>query len=144
MWNPPPSAHLRPAIVERQHVGAKRRLQRRKAIELVQHDIRHSIALQFDHDAETVAIGFIAQICNAVDLLVVYQFSDARDHARLVQLIWNFRDDDTLAVLADGFYCHLATHYDRAAAEVIGRTDALSSQNDAARRKIRPGNDVDE
>ncbi len=38
----------------------------------------------------------------------------------------------------------LAAHHDRAAAEVIGRADALAAEDDAAGREIRSGNDVDE
>ena len=38
----------------------------------------------------------------------------------------------------------LAAHDDRAAAEVIGRADALAAEDDAAGREIRPGNDVDQ
>ena len=54
--------HLRTAAVERQHVGGKIALQRREAIELVQHHVRHRVALQLDHDAKAVAVGFVAQI----------------------------------------------------------------------------------
>ena len=39
----------RPAAVERQHVDAEARLQRREAVELVQHDVGHRVALQLDH-----------------------------------------------------------------------------------------------
>ena len=50
---------LRPAAVERHHVGAEVALQRREPVELVQHDVGHGIALEFDHDAKTVAVGFV-------------------------------------------------------------------------------------
>ena len=46
--------------------------------------------------------------------------------------------------LPDGVDRHLAAHHDRAAAEMIGRADALAAEDDAAGREIRPGNDVDE
>ena len=39
---------------------------------------------------------------------------------------------------------HLAAHHDRAAAEMIGRADALAAEDDAAGRKIRSRDDVDE
>ena len=38
----------------------------------------------------------------------------------------------------------LAAHHDRAAAEMIGRADALAAENDAAGREIRTRHDVDE
>ena len=136
--------HLRPARIQRQDIGSKIRLQRREAIELVQHDIRHRLALQFDHDTKAIAVGFVAQIGDALDLLLAHQFGDALDHGGLVHLVGNFRDDDGFAVLADGVDRHLAAHHDRAAAEMIGRADALAPKDDAAGREIRPGDDGDE
>ena len=93
---------LRPAGVQRHHVGAEIGLQRREPVELVQHHVRHRVALQFDHDAIAVAVGFVAQIGDALDLLVAHQFGDALDHRGLVHLVGNFGDDDGFAVLADG------------------------------------------
>ena len=136
--------HLRPAAVERQHVGGKVGLQRREAVELVQHHIRHRVALQFDHDAKAVAVGFVAQVGDALDLLLAHQFGDALHHGGLVHLVGDFRDDDGFAILADGVDRDLAAHHDRAAAEMIGGADALTSEDDAAGRKIRARHDVDE
>ena len=135
---------LRAAAIQRQHVGREIRLQRRETIELVQDDIRHRFALQFDDDAQALAGGFVAQVRDALDLLLAHQFGDALDHGGLVHLVGNFGDDDRFAVLADGVDRDLAAHHDRAAAEVIGRADALAAEDDAAGRKIRSGNDVDE
>ena len=83
--------HLRPAGIERQHVGAEIGLQRRETIELVQHHVRHRVALQFDDDAEAIAVGFVAQVGNALDLLLAHQFGDALDHGGLVHLDREFR-----------------------------------------------------
>ena len=135
---------LRPAGVERHHVGREIRLQRRETVELVQHHVGHGVALQFDDDAETVAVGFVAQVGDALDLLLAHQFGDALDHGGLVHLEGNFGDDDRFAILADGVDRDLAAHHDRAAAEMIGRADALPSEDDAAGRKIRSRHDVDE
>ena len=136
--------HLRPAAVERQHVGREIRLQRREAIELVQHHVGHRVALQFDDDAKAVAVGFVAQVGDALDLLLAHQFADALHHGGLVHLVGNFRDDDGFAILADGVDRDLAAHHDRAAAEMIGRADALAAEDDAAGREIRSRHDVDE
>ena len=46
--------------------------------------------------------------------------------------------------LPKALHLHLAAHHDRAAAEMIGRTNALASEDDAAGRKIRSRDDVDE
>src|SRR3984957_13632509 len=49
----------RPARVERHHVGAEIGLQRREFVELVQDHLGHRVAIQFDDDAKTVAVGFV-------------------------------------------------------------------------------------
>jgi len=48
--------HQRPAAVERHHVGAERRLQRREAVELVEHNVRHGVAAHFDYDAIAIPV----------------------------------------------------------------------------------------
>ena len=136
--------HQRPAAVERHHVGAERRLQRGEAVELVEHHVRHRVAPQLDHDAVAVAVGFVAQRGNALDLLVAHQFADALDQVRLVHLIGNFGDDDRFALAAQRLEFDLAAHDDGAAAEMIGGADALAAENDAAGREIRARHDVDQ
>ena len=133
--------HLRAPAVERHHVAAEARLQRREAIELVEHDVGHRFALELDHDAIAFAARFIAQVGDALDLLVAHEFGDALDHRRLVHLIGNFGDDDGFAFLADRLHLDLAAHHDGAAAGVIGRADAGAAENDAAGREIRTRHD---
>ncbi len=113
-------------------------------IELVQHHVGHRVTLQFDYHAQAVTIGFVTQIGDALDLLLAHQITDPRDHGGLVHLVGNFGDDDRFAVLADRVDLDLPAHHDRAAAEMIGRANALTSEDDAAGRKIRTGNDAHE
>ena len=134
--------HQRPAAVERHHVGAERRLQRGEAVELVEHHVRHRVAPHFDHDAEAVAVGFVAQRRDPFDLLVAHQFADALDQMRLVHLIGNLGNDDRFALAAQRLEFDLAAHDDRAAAEMIGGADALPAENDAAGREIRTRHDA--
>ena len=124
--------HLRPAALERHHVGAERGLQRGEAIELIEHHVRHGVAAQFDHHPVAVAVGLIAQRRDAFDLLVAHQFADALDHAGLVHLVGNFGDDDRLAIPAQRLELDLAAHDDGAAAEMIGGANALASKDHAA------------
>ena len=84
----------RPAAVQRQHVDAEAGLQRRVAVELVEHDVGHGVALDLDDDAHAVAVGFVAEIGDAFDALVAHQLGDLLDHPRLVHLIGHFGDDD--------------------------------------------------
>ena len=136
--------HLRPAALERHHVGAERGLQRREAVELVEHHVRHRIAPQFDHHAQAVAVGLVAQRADALELLLAHQFADALDHVRLVHLVGDFRNDDRFALAAQRLELDLAAHHDRAAAEMIGGADALAAENDAAGREIRARHDGDQ
>ena len=115
-------------------------MHRGETIELVQHNVSHSIALQFDDDAHTVAIGFIAQIGNAFDLLVAHQFSHTLNQRRLVHLIRNFRDDDRFTILTDLFDLRTCARHHRTTACKIGRANTAAAQNDPAGRIIRPRN----
>ena len=110
--------HQRPAAVERHHVAAETRLQRREAVELIENDVALGVALEFDHHAIAVAVALVAQIGDAVDAFLAHQLGDALDHRRLVHLIGNFGDDDRFALLADRLEGDLAAHHHRAAAEV--------------------------
>ncbi len=108
------------AAIERHHVGAEARLQRRVAVELIEHDVRHGVTLDLDHDPVALAVGFVPQRRDALDLLVSPKLADAFDHRRLVHLVGNLGDDDRLAVAAQRLDLDLAAHHDRAAAQVIG------------------------
>ena len=69
-------------------------LQRRVLVEVVQHDLRHLAALQLDDDPHAVAVGFVAQVGDALDRLLAHQVGDPLDQLRLVDLIGNLGDDD--------------------------------------------------
>ena len=52
-------------------------LQRREAAELVQHDVGDRVALELDDDAHAVAVGFVAQVGDALDALLAHELGDA-------------------------------------------------------------------
>ena len=135
---------LGPAADQRHHVGAERALQRREAVKLVQHHVGHGVALQLDHDAHALAVGLVADVGDAFDLLLAHQLGDLLDHRRLVHLIRDLGDDQRLALLAHGLGRDAAAHQDRAAALVIGGADARAAENEAAGREVGPGNDLDQ
>jgi hypothetical protein len=72
----------------------------------------HRVALDLDHDAIAVAVGFVAQRGDAVDLLLAPQLADALDHRGLVHLVGNLADDDRLALAAQRLEVDLAAHHD--------------------------------
>ena len=129
---------LRPPAGQRQHVDAEGGLQRREAIELVEHHLGHGIAPQLDHHADAVPVRLVANLADAFDASVAHGIGDLLDHPRLVHLIGNLGDDDRGAVLADLFEFDLAAHHDRAAAGVERRADAGPPEDQGASREIRP------
>ena len=129
--------HPRPASVERQHGDAERRLQRREAEQLVEHDFRVALALDLDDDADAVSVAFVPQIGDALDALVAHRLGDDLDHARLVYLVRDLVDDDGRPILADVLDPRARPHQHRAAAGLVGGEDALLSKNDGAGRKVR-------
>ena len=126
----------RPAAIERQRIHAERGLQRREAIELVQHHVGHGVALQLDHQAHAVAIAFVANLRDAFDFLVANHFGDPLVQPRLVFLVRNFRDDDRFAAAAAFLDLGARPHDDRAAPEFEGRANAIAAQDGGARREI--------
>ncbi len=130
------------AAVQRHHVAAKRGLQRCVAVKLVQDDVCIGVALQFDDDAITLAVGFVAQVGNALDALFLDQLSHFFDHRCLVHLIGNFGDDDLLAVATHRLDCRAATHDDRSAARFVSRADAGTAHDQRTGREIRARNDL--
>ena len=130
---------LRPAAVERDHIGAEAGLHGGEAPELVQHHVGHRVAPQFDDDAHAVAVALVAQIGDALDLLFAHEFGDALDQRRLVDLIGDLGDDQRLAVLAQRFRADPRPHDDRAASGRVGGADAGAAEDEAAGREIRAG-----
>src|SRR4029453_2311200 len=124
------------AADQRDHVGAEGRLQRREAIKLVEHHVGHGVALQLDDDAHALTVGLVANVGDALDLLLAHQLGDLLAHRRFVQLVGNLGDNQRLALLADGFSRTPAAHENGAAALVIGGADAGAAEDEAAGREV--------
>ena len=133
---------LRAATVDRQHIGAERRLQVGEAIELVEHHVGDGIALQFDDDAHAFAVGLVPDVGDAFDALVAHQVGDLLDQRLLVDLIGDRRDDQRLAVLAHLLDLDAGAHEDGAAPLMIGGEDAGAADDEAAGREVRALNDL--
>ena len=130
------------AAIERQHVDAEGRLQRRVPEQLVHHHFGRGIALDLDDHAHAVAVRLVAQIGDTLDQLLAHHLGDAFEQALLVDLIGDLVDHDGVAVLADLLDDMAAAHHDRAAAGLIGRADAGPAHDQPARREIRARDDL--
>ncbi len=133
--------HFRLAAVQRHHIGAERRLQRRVAVKLVQDDVGNGVALQLDDDAVALTVALVANVGNALDTLVAHQFGHLLDHRRLVHLVGNFGDDDGFAVVRPLLDVDPAAHQDRATSGRVGALDAGTADHQASGREIRPRDD---
>ena len=131
-----------PPAVNRQHVGAERRLQIRELVEVVQHDIGDSIALQLDDDANAFAVALVPKVRDAFYSLVAHQIGDLFDQHALVHLIGNFGDDQRFAILADVLGFDARSHDDRAARLVVGEQNAAAPEYHRSCREIRPRDDL--
>ena len=94
---------LRAPLYDGEHRNTERALERRELKELIDYDVGDRVALEFDHDTDAAAIGFVTEPRDTVDLLLVYQFSDLLNELRLVNLVGNFIDNDSLSFALIGF-----------------------------------------
>ena len=89
--------HLGTAVHQRDIVHCKRSLQRRILEKRVQHDAGDGVVFENDDDAKAVAVRFVVDVGDALDLLLVDHVGDLLDHLGLVDHVGNLGDDDALA-----------------------------------------------
>ena len=137
-------AHLaRPPFMDTEHDEPVALLHLGELVELVQDHARIGVALELDHDPHAVAIGFVAQIADTVETLVVDQLRHPFDETRLVHLVGNFAHDDRCParpfVGLDGSQ---RAHHQGAASGQVCLANRLAAEQLAAGRKIRTRNDI--
>jgi hypothetical protein len=137
---------LRLVVDKTNHVDAEHALQRRLFEQIVEHDVGQLAALQLDDDAHAVLVGLVAQLADALDLLLADELGDALDESRLVNLVRQLRDDDrfTVAAFAERLDMRAASHVDAPAAGRIRADHALDAVDHARRREIGAGDDLDQ
>ena len=114
-----------------EHVHAEAGLQLRVLEQIVQHDARHGVPLQGDHDAQADAVGgFVVDPGDTRDLALVRLLGDAEHQVVLVYLVGQLGDHDDLpvALLLDAGH---AAHSDGPAAGCVGILDALVTDDEA-------------
>ena len=137
--------HARAAADDRERDDAEGLLQLRVLVEVVEDDLADLAALQLDHDAHAVAVRFVADVGDPFDDLVADEIRDPLLQLCLVDLIGNLGDDDLTAIaLLHRLDLGLGANLDGAAAGQVGLTHALTADNQAAGRKVRTGNALDQ
>ena len=120
-----------------QHVDAEAGLQRRVLVQTVDDDVRDGAALQVDDHADALAVGLVAQVGDAVDLVLIDQAGDLLHQRGLVEAEGDLADDDGLQALLALFHFQAAAHLHGAATGVVGVGQALARVDEAARGEVR-------
>ena len=113
--------------------------------QVVQHLARLGVALELDEHAHAGAVGFVAQVGDAVDLPFLDQLGDPLEQVGLVDLVGELGDDDLEPVAARRLFneCFGADD-DAAATGGVGGLDALSPEDGAAGREVGAFDDLPE
>ena len=115
-------------------------------VQLVQHHARNRIALELDDDAHSVLVGLVAQVGDALELLVAHQLGDVLDRASRL-LTWYGSSVTTICDLFDDLLLldHRArAHDDAAAARLLIILDARAAVDVAAGREVGTLDDLPE
>lgn len=107
----------------------------------VQNDLRVRVLFDVDYDAETVTVGFVLNVRNALYSLVFDLVGDIFDKARLVDLIRKFGNDDSRPAVCHFFDFGAGADYAAAATGFVCLTNGRTAENYACRRKIGRGNE---
>src|SRR5918998_745671 len=126
----------RHAVHERHQVDPEALLHLGMLVEVVQHDLRHGLALQLDHDAHPVAVGLVAQIGDVLQLAVLDQLGDLLQEVALVDLVRDLRDHYLRPVALDLLGVRLGLHLHGATAGRDGVPDAAKADDHTPRRKV--------
>ena len=121
------------AVVQRQHNDTHGVLQLGVAVELVQHDLGVGVLFDLDDDLHTRAGGgFVVQVADALDALVLDKVGDALDQAGLVDHIGDLGDEDLKPPVFLFHNFGTPAQRDFAAPGRVGGADAAAPHNDAA------------
>ena len=147
--------HPRLAVNQREHVHRERAPHGGVLVQGIQHRLRLARPAQLDHDAHAVAVGLVAQVTDAIDLLVADQARDALHKRCFVHLERQLRHDDLHPVTARRFFnmrpglhhnaasavavrlLHGVAQHFRAVAVRVVLLLASHAVDDAARREVR-------
>ena len=133
------------AVQEGNHVDAEDALELSVLEEVVQHHVGNLAPPQLDHHAQTVLVGLVAQLGDAFQALLPYQFGDLLDQPRLVDLVGQFGDDDGFpAPGVQRLGVRACADIDLAAAGLVGIEHSLNAIDQAGGGKIGSRNQLDQ
>ncbi len=113
------------AIDEGEHVHVEGGLHRRVFEQVVEDAVWVGVALDLDVDAHAVAVGLVAQVGDAVDLLRAHQFGDLLEQGGLVDHVRQLSNDDRHAAEAGFLERDLSAHHDASPAVGVHLADGV-------------------
>jgi len=126
---------LRFAAVDGEHVHAERRFERGVLVEVVDEDLRVSVAFEFDDHAGVLG-AFVAHIADAGENLLVDEFGDPLHEIGAVHVVGDLGDDDAFASAFALFDRHASAHADLAPAGFKILADAGAALDETARGEV--------
>ena len=137
--------HLGLSVNQSHHVDANDRLQLRLCVQVIQYNIANFTSAQLDNNPQSVFVGFIAKLGNALDLLLFNQLGNALEQTRLVQLVRNLVDDDrvlALGLIRDHF--GFRSHVDAPSTRAVRLNNSCSARDDGPGGEIGSRNVTNE
>ena len=134
----PQGADARLAVHDGQHGDGEAVLKLGLLVELVQHDVAGLVLLQLHHQADALTIAFVAQVADAVHLLVAHQFGNLFDEGGLVDLVGQFREDQLFPIPRplDLLHVGFGAHHAAPPAGAIGIQHAFGAQHEATAGEV--------
>ena len=120
-----------------QHVDAKARFQRCELVQGVDHNVGNGAALEVNDHAYALAVRFVAQVGDAVNLAVVDQSRDFFHQRAFVEPKGNLADNNALRALFAVFNLYAPAHLNRAAPGMVGIVQAFARVNIPSGGKVR-------
>ena len=130
---------LGPAIDEGKHDDAERVAELRLLEQRGDDLVGLGVALEFDHEPDAVAVGFIAQIGDRVRPPRPHEACDLFDHPRFVHLVRELGHDKRTLSEPPLLQVDARAHVDPASSGAVGGLDAGPAPDVAAGREVGPG-----
>ena len=99
-------------------------------IQFIEDDIRLHVSAQFDNDAHTLTVRFVAKCCDTIDDLITAQVRNRFDNASLVNLVWNLSHYDFMLALRHFFNGCTSAHFYAATTCGVRFFNAFPAQNE--------------
>ncbi len=129
------------SVVDGKHIHGKRGLKIGELVELILHDLGLRSPFQIDNHTHTILVGFITNIRDPLDLLILDKDSDFFHQVCLVYRVGNLRYNKSITILLL-FGAHLTPYRDYASTGSIGLLNLSSGKDDSPSGKIRSGDDL--